>query len=101
MNRFRNSSQRAYFSSRAVILLLCAGVAFLSAMGTPRAKADARPGRALTFADRVAYQYAIEEVYWRHRTWPKDNPGPKPPLDEIMPAAQIEKKVEDYLRDSQ
>jgi hypothetical protein len=22
----------------------------------------------LTFADRVAYQRAIEEVYWRHRT---------------------------------
>src|SRR6266446_5905011 len=23
-------------------------------------------GRTLTFAERVAYQYAIEEVYWRH-----------------------------------
>ena len=26
--------------------------------------------RTLTFADRVAYQRAIEEVYWRHRLWP-------------------------------
>ena len=26
--------------------------------------------RTLTFADRVAYQRVIEEVYWRHRIWP-------------------------------
>src|SRR6266487_1848847 len=55
----------------------------------------------LTFADRVAYQRAIEEVYWRHRIWPKENAKPKPSLDEVLSAAQIEKKVEDYLRDSQ
>src|SRR6476469_7340337 len=57
--------------------------------------------RTLTFADRVAYQRAIEDVYWRHRIWPKENAKPKPSLDEVMSAAQIEKKVEDYLRDSQ
>ena len=55
----------------------------------------------LTFANRVAYQRAIEEVYWRHRIWPKENAKPKPSLDEVMSAEQIEKKVEDYLRDSQ
>src|SRR6516165_229887 len=27
--------------------------------------------RTLTFTDRVAYQRAIEEVYWRHRSWEK------------------------------
>src|SRR5438132_817016 len=57
--------------------------------------------RTLSFADRVAYQRAIEDVYWRHRIWPKENAKPKPSLDEVMSAAQIEKKVEDYLRDSQ
>ena len=57
--------------------------------------------RTLTFAERVAYQRAIEEVYWRHRIWPKENAKPKPSLDEMMSAQQIEKKVEDYLRDSQ
>jgi N-acetylneuraminic acid mutarotase len=57
--------------------------------------------RTLTFADRVAYQRAIEEVYWRHRIWPKANSGPKPPLDKVMSQAQIEKKVEDYLSNSQ
>jgi hypothetical protein len=57
--------------------------------------------RSLTFADRVAYQRAIEEVYWRHRIWPKENANPKPSLDEVMSAEQIEQKVEGYLRDSQ
>jgi N-acetylneuraminic acid mutarotase len=57
--------------------------------------------RTLTFADRVAYQRAIEEVYWRHRIWLAANAGPKPPLNKVMSHEAIEKKVEDYLRDSQ
>src|SRR5262249_8101536 len=56
---------------------------------------------SLTFAERVAYQYAIEEIYWRHRIWPKETPGPKPPLDAIVSRREIERKVEDYLRRSQ
>ena len=60
-----------------------------------------RTDRPLTFADRVAYQRAIEEIYWRHRIWPAANAGAKPPLDKVMTQAQIEKKVEGYLRDSQ
>lgn len=59
------------------------------------------PQRTLIFKERVTYQRAIEEVYWRHRIWPKENARPKPPLDEVMSQAQIEKKVEDYLRKSQ
>jgi N-acetylneuraminic acid mutarotase len=57
--------------------------------------------RTLTFAQRVSYQRAIEEVYWRHRIWPKDNPQQKPPLAAIVSEAQLERKVEDYLRKSQ
>jgi hypothetical protein len=60
-----------------------------------------RRDRTLTFADRVAFQRAIEEVYWQHRIWPKANAGPKPPLDRVMPQEAIEKKLEDYLRHSQ
>ena len=55
----------------------------------------------LTFAERVAYQRAIEDVYWRHRIWPKENPDPKPSLDAVMSQAQLEKKVTDYLHNSQ
>src|SRR6266542_3527041 len=61
----------------------------------------ANPARTLSFVDRVAYQRAIEEVYWRHRIWPKERPDPKPSLDAVMTEAQLEKKVEDYLRNSQ
>ena len=49
----------------------------------------------------MSYQRAIEEVYWRHRIWPKERPDPKPSLDAVMSQAQLEKKVKDYLRNSQ
>src|SRR5947199_223476 len=55
----------------------------------------------LTFAKRVVYQRAIEEVSWRHRIWPKERPDVKPSLDAVMPQVQVEKKVADYLRKSQ
>jgi hypothetical protein len=57
--------------------------------------------RTLTFGERVGYQGAIEEVYWRDRIWPKENPDPKPSLDAVMSQARIEEKVEDYLRKSE
>src|SRR5436309_12569822 len=71
---------------------------------TTSATSSTQTPRTLSFADRVAYQRAIEEVYWQHRIWPRNggaNAGPKPPLDKVMSQAQIEKKVEDYLRNSQ
>ena len=63
--------------------------------------ANGHQSRTLSFADRVAYQRAIEDVYWRHRIWPDTNAGPKPSLDAVMSQAEIEKKVEEYLRNSQ
>jgi hypothetical protein len=57
--------------------------------------------RTLTFEERISYQQAIEEVYWRHRIWPKENLNPKPSLDAVMSQAQLKNKVADYLRDSQ
>src|SRR6266481_3946567 len=57
--------------------------------------------RTLSFAERVTYQRAIEDVYWRHRIWPKERPDSKPSLEGVMSQAQLEKKVEDYLRKSQ
>jgi N-acetylneuraminic acid mutarotase len=67
-------------------------------MATPRNSAQVR---TLTFTERVVYQRAIEEVYWRHRTWPRERHDAKPSLDAVMSHAQIEKKVKDYLRESQ
>jgi len=71
-------------------------------IATPDAWTSHEPDadRALTFEGRVAAQRAIEEVYWRHRIWPPENPGPKPPLDAVMPESAIRAKVEDYLKKS-
>jgi N-acetylneuraminic acid mutarotase len=56
--------------------------------------------KPLTFEDRVNAQEAIERVYYNHRIWPKENPGPKPPFGQMMSRTQIVAKVEDYLRKS-
>jgi N-acetylneuraminic acid mutarotase len=48
----------------------------------------------------VAAQRAIEEVYWRHRIWPANNPQPKPPLAAVLPQAAVRARVEDTLRES-
>src|SRR5213080_2100500 len=84
------------------VLVLLAGTLMVASF-RPDAKAKA-DYRTPTFADRVAYQRAIEEVYWRHRIWPRnggENAEPKPSLDAVMSRAQLETKVEDYLRNSQ
>ena len=67
----------------------------------PTGKASHPAALGLTFAERVAYQTAIEDVYWPHRIWPDTNPSPKPPLEKVMSQAQIEQKVTEYLRNSQ
>jgi len=57
--------------------------------------------KTLTLDDRVAARRAIEEVYWRHRIWPADNPGTKPSLDQVLPESAIRARVEDDLRKSE
>src|SRR5205809_2757720 len=95
--------KRVRFAVIAVVL--CAAAAGLTSSGTLLALSQHEvPGRAqrtLTLEERVSYQRAIEEVYWRHRIWPKENADPKPSLDAVMSQAQLEKKVKDYLRNSQ
>jgi hypothetical protein len=62
--------------------------------------AEAGNSRELTFEQRVEAQRAIEQVYWNHRIWPKDNPVPKPPLSAVMSDQAIRAKVADYLEKS-
>src|SRR6201981_1195923 len=106
----KKSTAHSVFTPLALIaLLLCAAAVYSILTGTllaffgteARTKASQPPGAGLTFAERVAYQRAIEEVHWRHRIWPKERPDPKPSLDAVMSQAQLEKKVSDYLRNSQ
>src|SRR5882724_8139674 len=111
-----NNKISAYIlrGSTGVLLFSCVIVALCSAINLseqPRKAlppqdnsvfgANAHQSRSLSFADRVAYQRAIEDVYWHHRIWPKENSNPKPSLDAVMTQSQLEEKVEDYLRKSQ
>lgn len=96
-------AQRAFCNPRLLLtLVLC--VAALSIVTKSllgfRVSANAYQ-RKLTFAERVAHQRAVEDVYWRHRIWPKERPDPKPPLDAVISQAQLKKKVTDYLSTSQ
>jgi hypothetical protein len=94
-----------FSTPRALVALLLCGAACLTITATlpaffrPEAPTNVSQ-RTLTFAERVAYQRAIEDVYWRHRIWPKENRDPKPSLDAVMSQAQLENKVVGYLRDS-
>src|SRR6266513_3988719 len=113
-------------SSAAALLLSCVIVALCSAINLPNhpptgstpdhstafgvnahesvpsmATSTLGRSRTLSFAERVAYQGAIEDVYWRHRIWPTQRPDPKPSLDAVISQAQLENKVTDYLRKSQ
>src|SRR5437867_774002 len=102
----RTGREGGFFSWRILTAVLLCSTACVITTGT--LLAFLRPDvptkvshRTLTFAERVAYQRAIEDVYWRHRIWPKERPDPKPFLDTVMSQAQLEKKVADYLRNSQ
>src|SRR6476660_7912007 len=105
----KHTSRSAFFRRGVAIVLLLCGAACSILAGTlldffqseTPAKASHPVAAGLTFAERVAYQRAIEEVYWHHRIWPRSlgkRPDPKPSLDVVMTQAQIEKKVADYLR---
>ena len=103
----RSFDEGGFFNLRtSIAVFLCAlvGCSVLSAtlLGffSPQAPLKVSE-RTLSFAERVTYQRAIEDVYWRHRIWPKERPDPKPPLDSVMSRAQVEMKVADYLRKSQ
>lgn len=63
----------------------------------PLAASGPEAGRSLSFEQRVACQTAIEEVYFRHRLWPQDNPGPKPAFSVAVPRSVVARKVEDAL----
>src|SRR6266513_5268865 len=98
MKTHLNPTAKAHLFRGAFYLLLLVSVSTIPfALGSWQAHAKT----TLTFAQRVAYQRAIEDVYWRHRIWPKERPDDKPLLDAVMSEAQLEEKVADYLRKSQ
>src|SRR5438132_12717354 len=63
------------------------------------AKSPSQP-RAFSFAERVVFQRASEELYWRHRIWPKENSDPKPALDAVISQTQPQNTAPRYLPDA-
>jgi len=102
----KSTSPSGFLSLRAITILFCATAACsiltvpLLAFLRPQQQVNGSQ-RTLSFEERVSYQKAIEDVYWRHRIWPKERPDPKPSLDAVMSQTQLEKKVTDYMRNSQ
>lgn len=96
---FTAEAPRSSSSLRRIALLavlLCA-VSLLALQFITHSRSRAQQ---FSLADRIAAQRAIEQVYWEHRLWPKENPQPKPTLDEMLPATALQAKVEEYLRQS-
>jgi hypothetical protein len=99
MKKQSSPAIKAHFLRGAFYLLLLS-VGTLLAFLRPGVPAKSSQ-RTLTFKERVAHQRSIEEVYSRHRIWPQQHPDRKPSLDAVMSQVQLEKKVADYLRNSQ
>jgi hypothetical protein len=94
-------SEGGFLGPRLLLaVLMCAGVACLVMAGTSPGKAGKAASLHSEASVNASHQRAIENVYWRHRIWPKENPNPKPSLDAVMSQAQLESKVAGYLRDS-
>ncbi len=87
-------------------VLIAAGAAHAAPAITASSSSRTAPVRvatltaSLTIDQRIAALRAIEEVYWRHRIWPADNPGSKPGLDAVLSDTAIRVRVEDDLRKS-
>src|SRR5438094_8936752 len=99
----KSATHPASFSPRALIaFLLCSAAAcsmlipIRSGLAFPHSQTPSNSSqRTLSFEERVSYQRAIEEVYWRHRIWPRnggERPDPKPSLDPVMSHAQLKTK---------
>ncbi|HYE13836.1 MAG TPA: kelch repeat-containing protein, partial [Pyrinomonadaceae bacterium] len=98
----KNSCALKPFAVLALLVVACCAVVASApfASQSARSQSKAGSGRTLSFSERVAYQRAVEEVYWRHTVWPKENTAFKPRLDEILPAEQTAARVEETLRKS-
>jgi hypothetical protein len=96
---------RAPFAAALLLALFSALCGFapsvLQLSGTKASAAVASaqpPARTLSLDERIRYQRAVEEVYWRHTLWPKQNAVSKPALEEVAPLEVTRQRVLDVLR---
>ncbi len=72
-----------------------AALAALLSLGLATAAAAQAP---LTFEQRVSCREKVEDVYWAHRLWPRENRAPKPPRAAVVPRKAVARRVEEALR---
>jgi N-acetylneuraminic acid mutarotase len=53
---------------------------------------------ALSFEQRVTCREKVEDVYWAHRLWPRENKTSKPPREAVAPRSAVAMRVEESLR---
>ena len=83
-----------------ITALFVVTVAFLWASASPKVTGQTSPTRELSLEERITYEQRVENVYWQHQIWGKENQKPKPSLNEVMPDAAIRAKAEDAVRRS-
>ncbi|ANM29825.1 hypothetical protein ABI59_09900 [Acidobacteria bacterium Mor1] len=57
----------------------------------------AGPAGPTAFDRWVDDLWALEEVYWQNRIWPKANPGPKPELSQVLDRSAVKARALDTL----
>jgi lysophospholipase L1-like esterase len=91
----KHSTPADHALTRRGITLAFVAVGALTAL--PLSATGPLDSHSLSLEERLACQTAIEEVYFRHRIWPADNPAAKPAFATAVPRAAVARKVEDAL----
>ena len=115
-NKILNQACNAYLILFVIsILCMAAGISMINAAGiidmqdnlfdiwsksSNSSFSDAKYYPDLSIEERVMCQKAIEEVYWQHRIWPKENSQPKPSPELVLSEEAIRAKVADTMRKS-
>src|SRR5918999_1540273 len=98
-----SSARKPFFAAAVVLITACWAVLGLAPFTSQVARSQSEPSapRTLSMGERVMHQRAVDEVYWRHTVWPKENASPKPSFAEVVTPEQTTAKVEDILRKSE
>src|SRR5262245_54949111 len=95
----RRESFRRTSAGGSTMLRRIVATAFAAAVPLASSFAsEPAPSRSLPLEERVDATRGVERGFWNRRTWPAENPGPKPSLAEALPDSVLRERVRDTLR---
>ena len=97
-SRHLDESDDVRHAARLAVRLLAA--LSVAAAGAAGIHSDLRADSSLSIEARLGCHRAIEEVYWRHRSWPAENRSPKPSLTTVVSDTRLRQQVEEGLAKS-